>query len=64
MQIHSLHFLAVIFVFLFDRELNDGSSSEAIDGDMPELLKAIMGQDPSVFKGGPVYNNAETGKLE
>ena len=35
--------------FVFS-ELND-ASPDVIDGEVPELLKAILAQDPNVFKG-------------
>ena len=37
-------------------ELNDGSTSEGIDGDVPELLKAVLAQDPNIFKGAGFKN--------
>ena len=42
-------------------ELNDGSSTETIDGELPQLLKSLLAQEPMVFQGGPVYNNSDAG---
>lgn len=42
------------------RELKDNLASDAIEGDVPQLLKAILAQDPSVFKGGPSYDTVNS----
>ena len=36
--------------YCFCRELNDGLASDGIDGDVPELLKAILSRDPTLFQ--------------
>ena len=36
----------------FFSELKDSMAGDTIEGEVPELLKAILAQDPSVFKGG------------
>jgi len=43
-------------------ELTDTLACDGIEGDVPALLQAILGQDPDVFKGGPAYNSSEPGK--
>ncbi|KAI0209445.1 Nipped-B-like protein [Lamellibrachia satsuma] len=42
-------------------ELTDTLAGDGIEGDVPALLQAIIGQDPDVFKGGPMYNSSDPG---
>ena len=43
-------------------ELTDTLAGDGIEGDVPALLQAIIGQDPDVFKRGPMYNSSDPGK--
>ena len=42
-------------MFIF-RELNDNLAGDAIEGEIPQLLRGILAQDPTVFKAGSSYN--------
>ena len=37
-------------------ELNDNLAGDAIEGEIPALLRAVLAQDPAVFKGRNAYN--------
>ena len=53
--------LCLIVIHFFSSELNDPSPSDVIDGEVPELLKAILAQDSNVFKGAG-FSNAGASK--
>lgn len=53
------------FYFVSYRELKDNMAGDAIEGEIPDLLKAILAKDPSVFRGGSTTNNTDhSGKCE
>lgn len=44
--------LCIINIFTFFSELKDNMANDTIEGEVPELLKAILAKDPNVFKAG------------
>lgn len=55
-------FLSYVFTLFPCSELKDILASDSIEGDIPELLRSILAQDPNTFKGRKGVDAVDTSR--